>query len=70
MKFIDNFLCGIGNIFVKFHQESYLLHRILKYNDFQIVIRINIFYVGFGLNRTSVVCWILFMWNRFDGGNK
>ena len=22
MKFIDYFVCGIGNIFVKFHQET------------------------------------------------
>ena len=22
VKFIDNFVCGVGNIFVKFHEET------------------------------------------------
>ena len=38
MKFIDNFVCSIGNIFVKFyHKKQYLLYRILKYNDLEVI---------------------------------
>ena len=29
MQFIDNFVCGIGNVFVKFHQETlYIIQTI------------------------------------------
>ena len=37
-KFIDNFVCSIGSIFIKFHQESYLLYRILKNNDLAVIV--------------------------------
>ena len=30
MKFIDNFVCGIGNIFVKFHQETVSTIQIIE----------------------------------------
>ena len=34
MECIDHFVCGIGNIFVTFHQETL---RILKYNDLDVI---------------------------------